>query len=233
MRSGVTGVSVWIALGALLVAVAGAEVVSIEESGIAGSWVNNHEFYYSFDDQGVMKIANLVSAPAYYNSFRFEVMFMGGNEFVRYGKDLADSTSVAYLLIDDVEDSTAVLAYGKPFVRDGAGEGLYGTWKHVGDVTVVQWIIGPETIVYRDAEFDFGAGGLVVTEEHTGTYVRRKRGGNAGRFNIRFDNGMKATVMPIMYDDVLYMFDLNPSWSQFTSAENAPTYADYRSIIQE
>jgi len=180
-----------------------------------------------------MKVVNLLSHPAYYNTYRYEIVTMRDRNFIRYGKDLADSASTAYMMIGGVDDSTAVLAYGKPFIREGEGKGLYGVWKYVDDLKVIQWDIEADTITYREEELDFTTGALVTSEEHMGTYQHIKYGDEAGRFVIVFTDGKKTEVLPIVYEDIMYMFDLNPSWSLFSIAGNPPAFTDYKNVHQE
>ncbi|HDY87184.1 MAG TPA: hypothetical protein ENH82_03595 [bacterium] len=208
-----------------------AEIEKVDNSKIIGSWINNHNFYYTFDEKGVMKVINLDSNPVYYNTYRYEVISMGLKEFIRYGKDLSDSTSVELILMSDVLDSTAVFAYGKTFVRAETGKGLLGSWKYVDDLTIISWDIDKETIEYRQTELDFTTGELKPIEEHFGTYIRKNRKENAGRFYIDFQDGKKTVILPILYKDIMYIFDVNPSWSTFNLAEKTPTYKDYKQAL--
>ena len=209
-----------------------AEIEKVENSEIIGSWVNNHYFYYSFDEQGVMKVINIDSEPAYYNTYRYETIRMGSKEFIRYGKDLSDSTLVEYMLIGDVFDSTAVFAYGKTFVRAGSGKGLLGSWKHVDDLTEINWNIDKDAIAYKQMEFDFTTGELKTIEEHQGTYRIGKRTEDAGFFYIYFEDGKKTMILPIIFKDIMYVFDLNPSWSTFNLSENTPAFRDYKKTLK-
>ena len=215
-----------------------AEIEKIEKIEIVGSWANNHNFYYTFDDKGVMKVVNINSEPAYYNTYRYEVISMGSEEsmgpkeFIRYGKDLSDSTAVEYMLIGDVIDSTAVFAYGKTFVRVDTGKGLLGSWKYVDDFTSINWNIDKDTIAYRQMELDFTTGELKTIEEHQGTYRIGKRTEDAGFFYIYFEDGKKTMILPIIFKDIMYVFDLNPSWSTFNLSENTPAFRDYKKTLK-
>ena len=208
-----------------------AEIEKIENSTVVGSWINNHNFYYSFDEQGIMKIINIDSDPAYFNTYRYEVIMLGTKEFIRYGKDLSDSASVEYMLID-VIDSTAVFAYGKAFIRADKGKGILGSWKHVDELTSINWIIEKDAIVYRQTAFDFTIRELKTIEEHHGTYKLGTWTKDAGFFYISFDDSKKTVILPIIYQDIMYIFDLNPSWSRFYLSENTPTFKEYKEALK-
>jgi len=209
-----------------------AGIEKVENSEIIGSWINNHNFHYTFDEQGIMKVINISSEPAYYNTYKYEVISMGINEFIRYGKDLSDSASVEYMLIANVIDSTAVFAYGKTFVRIDTGKGLLGSWKHVDELSLINLNIDKDAIIYRQMELDFATGELKTIEEHRGTYKLGNMMKDAGWFYIYFEDGKKTMILPIIFKDIMYVFDLNPSWSTFNLSENTPTYKDYKKTLK-
>ncbi len=203
-----------------------------EDSVIIGSWINIHNFYYSFDNQGVMKVININSDPVYYNTFKYELISMGFKDFIRYGKDLSDSTLVEYMFIGDIIDSTAVFAYGKTFIRDGSGIGLLGTWKYYDDLSSITWTIEKDGITYRQMEIDFTTGEFNTIEEHHGIYKIGSRMKDGGWFYINFEDGTETMILPIIFKDIIYVFDLNPSWSTFNLSENIPTYNDYKKALK-
>jgi len=197
-----------------------ADIEKVDNNKIAGVWVNNN-FYYTFDNQGIMKSAKIESELINHNTYIYEIIAMKGHEFIRYGKDLSDSASVNFLYVSNVTDSTAMFGPGMAFVKADSTEGLRGSWKHVDNLSSIYWNIGANTIEYRQAVLDINTGELKTVEEHHGTYVRGQSRNDTGRFYIDFQDGKKAVVVPIFYKNIMYMFDLNPRRTMFTLTESA------------
>lgn len=198
---------------------------------ITGVWVSNN-LYYTFDDQGIMKVIHIDSKPIYYETYYYEIIPTRNHTFIRYGKDLTGSTSINLLFVSDITDSTAVFAYGKPFVSVGSVKGLRGSWKCVEDFTSIHWNIDWNTVDYRQDVLDLKTGEFKTIEEHHGTYSRGKRKNEAGRFYIDFQDGKKVVVIPILYEDIMYIFDLNPGRSLFRLTESVPTYREYQKALK-
>ena len=209
-----------------------ADIKKVDINKIAGTWVNG-EFYYSFDTQGVMKAIKIDSHPLSYSTYRYEVIAMGDHELIRYGKDLSDSASVNFLLVGSVTDSSAIFAYSIHFVRADSVNGLKGIWKHIDGTSLIFLNIGMNTIDYNHADLDFNTGELITVEEHHGTFIRGRGMDEQGRFYIDFQDGKKAVVLPILFKDIMYMFDLNPSRTRFILTESAPSYKDYKESLNK
>ena len=209
-----------------------ADIKKVDMNKIAGAW-NNGNFYYSFDTNGVMRAIKIDSHPLSYGTYRYEVIAMGDHELIRYGKDLSDSASVKFLLVSSVTDSSAIFAYSIPFIRADSVNGLKGSWKHIDELSLIFLNIGMNTIDYNQAELDFNTGELITVEEHHGTYTRGGVMDEPGRFYIDFEDGKKAVVLPILFKDIMYMFDLNPSRSKFILTESAPSYRDYKEALNK
>lgn len=209
-----------------------ADIKEVDKNKIVGAWVNNN-FYYTFDNQGIMKASKIDSEPISYNTYRYEIIAMGDHEFIRFGRNLSDSASLKLLLVSNVTDSTAMFAYGMTFVKADSIKGLKGSWKHVGNLSLIHWNIDTDTIDYSQVVLDLNTGELITVEEHYGTYIRGVGKGEAGRLFIDFEGGKKAVVVPIFYKDIMYMFDLNPRRTIFTLAESAPTYKDYKKALKK
>ena len=214
-------------LNAIIYFNSSADIGNVDKNKIVGAWVNN-DFYYTFDSQGIMKVIKIDSRPINYATYRYEIIAMGDHEFIRYGKDLSDSTSVKFLYMNNITDSTVILGYGMAFVKADSIRGLKGSWKHVDDLSSIYWNIDNNTIDYHQIVLDLKTGELITVEEHHGTYNRGVSRQEAGRFYIDFQDGKKTVVIPIFYKDIMYMFDLSPMRSTFILAESAPTYDDYK-----
>ena len=219
-------------LNAIICFSTSADIKEVDKNKIVGSWVNN-DFYYTFDSQGIMKVTKIDSEPISYNTYRYEIIAMGNHEFIRYGENLSDSTSVKFLYVNDVTDSLAVFGYSLAFVKADSTKGLKGSWKHIDNLSSIYWNIDNNTIEYLHAALDFKKGELITVEEHQGTYTRGVGRHEAGRFYIDFQDGKKTVVIPIFYKDIMYMFDLNPARSTFIMAESAPTYDDYKEALKK
>jgi hypothetical protein len=209
-----------------------ADIEKADITKIEGSWINAN-LYYSFDTKGVMKTIKIDSHPLTYQTDRYELIAMGDYELVRYGKDLSDSATVKFLLVTGMTDSSALFAYGIPFARADSVNGLKGVWKHVDNSSLILWNIGSNTIDYIQSELDYDTGELITVEEHHGTFARGGVMDEPGRFYIDFQDGKKAVVLPILFKDIMYMFDLNPSRTRFILTESAPTYRDYTEALKK
>jgi len=208
----------------------GARVLGIPETDftrntIIGAWVHKG-FYYVFQDS-VMTAIKTEGEPKGYKSFKYTVERMGGYTFVRYGRDLTDSSGNSLLLVDNVTDSTAVLAFPTTFVRVDSSTGLLGTWKHVVDLTAVELTFQPGTLFYRQYTIDLTTGADSTIESKTGR-IRPGIGKYHGRFHITFDDGTKTTILPILFDDLMYLYDLSPRKSVFVRTERAPSFREFQ-----
>ncbi|MCD6307547.1 MAG: hypothetical protein J7M24_00980 [Candidatus Latescibacteria bacterium] len=219
-----------LALFLFVPAVFGARVLGVPETDftrntIIGAWVHKG-FYYVFQDS-VMTAVKTEGEPKGYKSFKYTIDRMDGYNFVRYGSDLSDSSGNNLLLVEDVSDSTAVLAFPTTFVRADSGAGLLGMWKHVVDLTAVEIVFQPGTLLYRQYTFDRTAGADSTIESKTGR-IRAGIGKYFGRFYITFDDGTKTTILPVIFGDLMYLYDLSPRKSLFIRTEHAPSFREYQ-----
>ncbi|MFC1537949.1 hypothetical protein ACFL6H_00870 [Candidatus Latescibacterota bacterium] len=203
------------------------DIEKMDSGKVAGSWING-DFYYSFDTKGVMRAIKIDSIPVFYQTYNYELFSMDSHEFIRYGKDLSDSASVNFLFVNTENDSVAMFAYCTPFVRADSAKGLSGEWIYVNGFSTISWNIGSDTIDYTQSVLDTDTGEFLTLEEHHGAYTRGRGLDDPGWYYIDFEDGKKAVVLPILFKDVLYMFDLNMSRAKFLLTENAPTYNDYK-----
>jgi hypothetical protein len=206
------------------------EIVNVDTEKIAGSWLNGN-FYYSFDADGVMRAIKIDSEPLFYQTYKYELFSMGDHELIRYGKDLSDSASVNFLFVAVENDSVTTFAFSTPLVRADSAKGLAGEWSHVDGYSSIYWNIGKNSVDYIQSSLDTDTGELVMLEEHHGTYTRGKSLTDPGWYYLDFQDGKKAVVLPILFKDILYMFDLNASRARFLLTENAPTFKDYKNAL--
>ena len=193
---------------------------------ITGTWRHN-SFYYMFSETGIMSEVQIENEPVMYNAYYYESVPGSSPMLIRYGRDMADSASCAFLIVTDLEDSTATIAYGTSFARDGEGDGLRGKWVHADDLTIITWEFGTEMVSYTERRLDLAQGIFITGEHHDGTFTRGQRD-DSGRFFLSFDDGSVATVYPLIAGDIMYLFDLTGRRSKFVRAEDAPAYAAYR-----
>lgn len=196
-------------------------------SAIQGSWMHRG-FYYVFKDS-VMTAAHLSGEPKGFKTFHYTVQEMGAIQLIRYGKNLSDSRDNGFLLVDSVTDSTAVFAYPTIFIRSDSSSGFTGEWKHSKDLRSIQISVGSGTIDYREMSVDAVTGALVTETVRHGFY-RPGKGKNTGRFLISYDDGASVTVVPVIFGDVMYFFDISPRKSMFLRSDYEPTFRDYQQL---
>lgn len=214
-----------------LVAVLGAAVAhpQPEPPSLTGIWRHHHQ-YYQFTTTGIMTSIRTDSAPRHYRAYHYEVIPSEAYTLVRFGIDTEDTASCEHLMVRDLMDSTATIAYGRPFVREGDGTGLKGTWVHADDLTIITWQFDRDTVSYRQDVLDLDVGEFVIAESHTGTFARGTRE-RRGVFSIEFDDGSRASVFPLISGDVMHLFDLTGRQAAFVRAESAPTWEEYRAAV--
>lgn len=189
---------------------------------IWGAWVNRENFYYTFDADGVMRARKSDPVSPTDDSYRYEMFIMQDYEFIRYAENLTDSTGVHFLMVCDVMDSTALFAYGVPFMKADDTEGFPGRWVRVNDLSVITWVFGVDEIEYHHDILDLFTGEFFAFEDRRGTYRYFSRGFNAGRYYIDFEDGEKAVVVPILFKKIMYLFDLSPRRTLFKSTDRVP-----------
>ena len=200
------------------------------KDAIIGSWIHR-EFYYDFQDS-VLTAVKIEGEPRGYKTFRYTMENMGGHVFIRYGKDLIDSSDNDFLYVDNVTDSTAVLAIATPFVRADSSKSFTGTWKHVKNLNAVVMTIGTGTIDYFELYLEETTGQTQTAVELHGQY-RPGKGKYTGRFYINFDDGTKTILFPVIFGDLMYLFDLSPRKSMFLRTDKAPTFREYQKAAGE
>ncbi len=189
---------------------------------IWGTWVNRENFYYTFDAGGVMRASKSDPVSPTDDTYRYEMFVMKDYEFLRYAENLTDSTGIHFLMVCDVMDSTVLFAYGVPFMKDDDSEGFLGRWVRVDELSVISWVFGVNEIEYHHNILDLSTGEFIVFEDRRGTYRYFNRGFNAGRYFIDFEDGEKAVIIPILFNKIMYLFDLSPRRALFKSTDRAP-----------
>ncbi|MFC1528341.1 hypothetical protein ACFL5B_00375, partial [Candidatus Latescibacterota bacterium] len=164
-------------------------------------------------------------------TFKYTYEKLGLFSLIRFGKDLSDSTDFNFLFVDEVTDSTAIFAYGTPFVRADSSSGLFGTWKYVKDLKTISITIRANTIDYRETRMDYKTGIINTIEERQGRLEVRK-GRFRGQFTIHFSDNTTSTVVPLLYNNIMYLYDISPRKSMFLRAKQTPTYYEYQETIK-
>lgn len=196
-----------------------------KQDAIRGAWVHR-DFYYVFLDS-VMTAVKINGEPKGYKSFKYTMKDLGSVSLIRYGRDLAKSGDNQFLLVDVVTDTTAVFAYPTAFARQDSSSGFLGKWHYVRDTKSIELIVGSGSIDYREMTLNVDTGEITTVVTRHGFYKGGK-GKNMGRFSVVFDDGTKTTLIPIVFGNVMYLFDLSPRKSVFLRSSNAPTYRDYQ-----
>ena len=127
-------------------------------------------------------------------------------------------------------------------MRADSSEGLLGTWKSVEGPTTMIWTIEPDNVQYTETFLEIELGNVKIIENRRGTYRREPAGRdiykqteNGGRYHITFSDGITRTLLPVMYDGMMYLFDLSPTKSEFISLDpdSVPTYRDYQVALKK
>ena len=96
-------------LSAMIVAQDTPDQASLEEHPVLGGW-NRRGFYYVFDNNGVMKAVKVDGSPIGYRQYKYRMFKMGVNEFIEYGRGKKEIDLRYILLVDDIRDSTSIIA---------------------------------------------------------------------------------------------------------------------------
>ncbi len=200
----------------------------LTREAIIGSWVHKG-FYYVFRDSVMTAISTGGEARGY-RQFRYDMQRMDGFNFIRYGKELDGSSGTGLLYVDDVTDSTAVLAFPTTFVRaDTTSHGLLGTWRYVNDLNAVDVIFDPGRITYRYYTIDRTTGAETMIESRNGR-IRPGKGKQHYRFHVTFDDETSTTLLPVLFEDLLYLYDLSPRKSVFIRTDSAPSFREFQEM---
>ncbi|MFC1692408.1 hypothetical protein ACFL1R_02760 [Candidatus Latescibacterota bacterium] len=212
-----------------LIPLASAQVPDEKIEAMYGTWIHR-DLHYVFEDTGKMKIIKVKGEPKGYKTFEYSWQRIENYDFIYYGESLSENGNLNFLLIDDVSDSSAVLSVGTSFVRADSSKGFPGTWKHIKDFTTILLNIEFRTITYNETIFDVETGNTIKSEERTGQFDMGK-GRNSGQIYIRFQDVTEVKVVPVLLEDIMYLFDLNPGKSFFRKVERAPAYSEYKKAL--
>lgn len=180
---------------------------------LSGAWTGGG-CTYRIDPDGTILI-HRVGAASDSISGKYSWLTMGNHSCITMQRG-GNALSLQVYLIGDVTESRAVIALGTPFIRVGEGKGIPGTWKHMDRMSRMEWTLGPDTVDYRRTVINSRTLEEQVTEHRAGTY--REAGGKYedGSFQLSFQDGSRAVALPIVYRNLMYLFDLSPSKSLFT-----------------
>jgi len=212
-----------------------------KEHAITGSW-ERRGLYYTFNADGTMRAVKIAGEPIGYKEYGFSTFKMGINEFIKFWGIGTDEKAAKILLLDAFTDTTAVIAFGTTFLRENSHVGLLGTWRRVENLKTMIFTILPDSVYYVETVYDTGTSTVKIIENRSGQYTREKLKINVyagsesgGRFHVRFDNGIVETLLPVMYDDIMYVFDLTPGKADFVRVDPkiVPTYNDYKNELEK
>ncbi|MCE5249974.1 hypothetical protein LLG96_07110 [bacterium] len=226
---------------------AAAALISAQDTGktpdkahaIIGSW-ERRGFYYTFDDSASMRSVRIVSDPIGYREYRYSTFNIQVNTFIEFRENGSEKKERNFLLLDDVTDTTAVIAFGTPFIRADSSKGLTGAWKRIEDMKTMLWTIRGDSVYFMVSMYDPDSRKYVTLENRSGSFVREPQSINVytkaesgGRFHVHYDNGRSGLLLPVIYDDVLYVFDLTPGKADFVRVDSAsvPTRRDYEAEL--
>lgn len=170
---------------------------------------------YRIDPDGTMRIQR-IGAPADTLRTRYAWFRMGNHDCITMHREDGDSLSLQVLLIGEVTDSRAVIALGSPFLRVETGKGITGTWKHLEHLSRMEWKLGPGTVEYRRTVVNPKTGEEQPAESRKGTFIPASGKYEDGSLQLSFDDGARAVVLPIVYRNLMYLFDLSPGKSLFS-----------------
>ncbi|MBN1294705.1 MAG: hypothetical protein JXB48_22910 [Candidatus Latescibacteria bacterium] len=207
---------------------------------ITGSW-HYKGFYYVFNTDGTMKAVKTAGETIGYSQYKYSKIRMGGNDYIRFAKKLDDTTPFELLFVGDVTDSTAIISFGTAFVRADSSDGITGTWKHVEGRGTMIWKIDKNSIQYTESVFDMNTAEFRVIEKRQGIYIRDKYKKDVfsgeitgGKYHITFSDGTSKTILPVVHENLMYLFDLSPTKSKFTKVDpdSVPDYKTYRAVLK-
>ncbi len=202
-------------LSALLSPVSGADWALNGASPVEGSWRNRLGLSYVFDNSGIMTQTVDDKSFAGQKTFKYELITSGMHKLIKYYNGLSDCSETTFLMVTDLTDSTATFAHGLAFSRKDSGSGLKGDWLHVDDLSIITWHIDHEIVAYRHETLDLQSGAFAVLEDRTGTYSMGHRIDDAGMVYVDFNDGSSVVVFPLLFKDVMYLFDFSRIRSSF------------------
>jgi hypothetical protein len=199
----------------------GYETPAAKKALLVGTWTKRG-LTYAFEDTVSLSLSRRESGPERTIRGSYSWLSLGTHTCISFLKNPSDSLSQQVVLVGEMNDSTAVLAIGMPFVRSGTGSGLTGTWNHAEIMTRIEWTFGANTVEYRKFAVDVSTGHETVAEEHKGTWSHAGTGAEPGSYEIAFGGNDRAVVLPMVYRDMMYLFDLSSGKSLFAREKAAP-----------
>ncbi len=170
-------------------------------------------FIYAFEDDRKLRVERTGSTRQTVQG-SYSWLRMAGHDCIVFRKNGSNVGDPEVYLIGTVTDSTAVIALGTPFVRADSSRGLSGLWKRMERYERVEWQFEANRVSFRKTGYDPDSGREQLIREWEGTYTRVQIP-EPGSFAVEFAYGEAATVLPIVYRDIMYLYDLSPSKSLF------------------
>ncbi len=203
----------------------GIEITAQKKTSLIGNWQLSN-FYYVFDDSVTMRAVKSDGKVLLSNRYRSRWLKMGTHDCILFEKDASDSLSASILLVGGVTDSTAVLSLGAPFIRKDAGANLFGVWRYTRNLTRIEWTFDPDSLEYRETVLDLSTGYERIIESSRGSYhLNTDSQAEAGSCAVVFQNGKSAVILPIVYKNLMYIFDLSPRKSLFVRVKSESSFA--------
>lgn len=190
-------------------------------SALTGNW-RHFDVTYEFAPDGVMTMHLERDGDTRSRRFNYRLFRMGINDFCEYRDHGRGAQGQGLLFIDEISDTSAVIAIGTPFLKTDETSGMLGTWKNVNMYRTLTLTLNPENMSYRETVFDPVTKTDTVVEQRSGTYYRMKGTTDdegvmlsGGRYIVHFADGSFATLLPVVHNDRMYLFDLSPQKSVF------------------
>ncbi len=220
-------------MGLLATVFSGISVFGVPEldtrQKLIGAW-EHRGFYYVIQDSTLTAI-QLTGQPKGYRSFNYSLREMGTVHTLRYGRDLKSTVDNELLVVADVTDSTAVIAYPTVFVREDSSKGFIGEWRHVEDLAALTLTVGAGSIEYSELRIDMVTGAEQTVTQKRGFY-RGNYGPRTGQFTVHYDDGSKARLLPLIFGKIMYLYDLSPRKSMFMRRNDFPSFRDFQKISE-
>jgi hypothetical protein len=189
--------------------------VNSKKSLLIGTWIQGG-LSYTFEDTSMLSVIGPSGGLAESIRTPYRWMKLGVHDCIVFQSNPPDSLSLQVVLVGEVGETEAVLALGVPFAREGKGTGLLGTWCHAERQTCMRWTIGPEDALYSESVCDIAEGSEKMIERHRGKWLNAPEYAEPGSFILDFGKIGQATVLPVVYLDMMYLFDLSKGKSLFT-----------------
>lgn len=190
---------------------------------VKGSWKSKQGITYDFDaDGGMRKTAN-ESGSSNSNRYKYTLVTSGTHNLIKYSDPRYGSAKMNLLMVTSLTDSTATISHGLAFARADSGSGLTGDWLHVDELSMIRWHIDQDTVTYQHEELDMKTGAYTVLEDRSGTFTMGHHMDDTGRLYIDFSDGSNAVVFPLLFHDVMFLFDFSAIRSSFSKTSHEQT----------